>query len=128
MSNDEPRDAATVLEWLSRTHARLHVRGGRVSGSLHSGPREPWAHVQFRQGKDETLVAALDRAIRELHRRLLEGMPQTRQTAPCGACGATTELYFLQSAKQWLCQDCRRGLRQMSDERRRTVKRKRLQL
>ncbi len=107
-----------VFDLLSRTNAKLHVHGGRISGSLHV-TRPTWAHVVFRGAKGETLEETLLRAIKELHRRMLEGMPRTLQTAPCAACGKTDGLRFIQSAKHWLCADCRRGIREMADERRR---------
>lgn len=111
-----------VLDLLSRVNAKLHVYNGRISGSLHAS-KPTWTHVVFRGSKDETIGETLLRAIQELHRRQLEGMPRTTQTAPCAACGATTELRYIQKAKQWLCPACRRGLREMSDERRRSKKR-----
>lgn len=111
-----------VFDLLGRVSAKLHVYDGRISGSLHTS-QPSWTHVTFRGAKDETIAETLRRALRELHRRQLEGMPRTTQTAPCAACGAVRELRYLQSAKQWLCDDCRRGLREMADERRRAKRR-----
>lgn len=85
----DPRGADVVLDLLSRMNAKLHVYNGRISGSLHT-QHPTWTHVTFRGGKDETITATLDRAIAELHRRIIVGMPRTTQTAPC-------------AARQWLC-------------------------
>ena len=115
---------ATVFDLLSRANAKLHVFNGRISGSLHVG-RSTWAHVVFRGGKGESIEDTLSRALKELTRREIEGMPRTMQTARCSACGKTAELRYIQSAKQWLCSDCRRGIREMADERRRAKRRKR---
>jgi hypothetical protein len=111
-------DYSDVFDLLSRVDGKFHIYRGRISGSLHT-MHPSWTHVVFRGGKDETMADTLRRALKELHRRQLEGMPRTTQTAPCSACGVSTELRYLQAAKQWLCADCRRGLRSMSDERRR---------
>lgn len=123
----EPKDAKEwtaeeVFDLLSRVDATIHICRERVSGSLHViGPG--WTHVKFRTSKGETIIETLTRALRELHRRQLTGMPRTTQTAPCAACGANHELRYIAGAKQWLCPDCRRGLRSMADERRRAARR-----
>lgn len=115
-------DEQDVLDLLSRVRATLHVFDGRISGSLHvSTPA--WTHVQFRSGRDETLEQTLRRALRELHRRMLEGMPETTHTATCSACATVTELRYLSSARSWLCAECRRGLRQMAEQQRRKKRR-----
>lgn len=114
-----------VWDRLARVNAKLHIFNGRVSGTLHVG-RPTWAHVVFRGSKDETLPQTLERALAELERRQREGMPRTTQTAPCAACGVTDELRYIQSARKWLCAECRRGIRQMADERRRKNRRARL--
>lgn len=114
--------ADVVLDLLSRVQAKLHVDNGRVSGSLYA-PHPTWTYVTFRGGKDETIADTLARALAELHRRMLTGMPRTTQTAPCAACGVTGLLRYLDGAKQWLCAECRRGLRSMSEERRRRQRR-----
>lgn len=114
----------TVFDLLGRVNAKLHVSNGRISGSLHVS-RPTWAHVVFRGGKGESIEDTLGRALKELTRRQIEGMPRTMQTARCSACGKTDELRFIQSAKQWLCSDCRRGIREMANERRRAKRRAR---
>lgn len=114
-------NSADALDLLARVDAKLHVYSGHISGSLCV--RRPWAHVAFRGANNETIADTLMRALKELHRRQIEGMPRTTHTAPCGACGEITELRYVPRAKQWLCDECRRGLRAMGDDRRRARKR-----
>lgn len=111
-----------MFDLLSRVDAHVRIFRGRISGTLYT-PHPVWTRVQFRGGKQESIADTLRRALRELHRRQLEGMPRTTHIAPCAACGATTELRYLQKAKQWLCQDCRKGLRGMDEERKRAKRR-----
>lgn len=111
-----------VFDLLGRVNAKLHVHRGRISGSLHTS-QPTWTHVVFRGGQDEGIADTLRRALKELHRRQLEGMPRTLQTAQCAACGKLDELRYIQGAKQWLCVECRRGIREMADERRRAARR-----
>jgi len=115
-------DAAMVLARLACVSAKLHVYDGRISGMLHV-QHPSWTHVQFRAAKGESVAETLWRALLELERRQLQGMPRTTRRAPCSACGRTDDLRYLQGAKQWLCAECRRGLRGMADERRRAKRR-----
>ena len=112
-----------VLDLLSRVQATLHINDGRISGQLYT-PHPSWTVVKFRGAKGETIEDTLLRAIKELHRRQLEGMPRTSQTAPCGGCHVTRELRYIHGVRQWLCADCRRGLRQAAEERRRSRRRR----
>lgn len=113
-------DYSDVLDLLSRVDATIHICDGRISGTLYT--RHPtWTSVKFRSSKDESIADTLRRALEELHRRQLEGMPRTTRIAICAACGAKTVLRCV--SKQWLCQECRKGLRSMGDERRRAKRR-----
>ena len=117
------KSAEEVFDLLGRVSAKLHVYKGRVGGTLHAS-HPTWARVALRGSKGETIQETLARGLAELHRRMVEGMPRTTHVATCGACGTTDSLRYVVSAKQWLCAECRRGLREMATERRRARKRK----
>lgn len=104
-----------VLDALDRLDGTLHIWNGRVSGHLHE--RHSGASVRFRAGEDEPIDAALERAITSLRRRMREGMPITVWRGTCAACQGQNRL--LRRLKgQALCDDCRRGIRELDAARR----------
>ena len=112
-----------VLAALEQLDGTLHVDHGRMSG--HLAERHSGASVRFRYREGEIITTTLTRAISELQRRMCDGMPQTIRRGPCPGCGSTrSDLRYLQ--KQWLCAECRRGVRELADERRREERRRKL--